>query len=139
MPKESIEKIRRSKEGLTIQSTRRVVIAKDENGVEVEYNGIVDAAEKIHPENTISAQKNIQAACKGARKKAYGRTWRFKDGVVGEWSKKVIQYDLNWNEINRFNSIGEAAESIGCRPQNISTCCGNSNLTCGGYKWKRAV
>ena len=37
--------------------------------------------------------------------------------------RKIIQYDLNMNEINRYNSINEAARKIGINTKTIKACC----------------
>ena len=50
--------------------------------------------------------------------------------------RRVIQFDKNMNEIKRWNSLKEAAASIGRAQQNISRCCRNKCKTCGGYKWR---
>lgn len=49
--------------------------------------------------------------------------------------RKVIQYDLNMNEIKRWDSLKEAAAFIGRAQQNISRCCRGKCSSCGGFKW----
>ncbi|MBO7734390.1 MAG: hypothetical protein J6S67_17630 [Methanobrevibacter sp.] len=77
LPKEAVEKIKASKVGLTLPQTRTPVIGVDENGIEKYYDGIVSAANDVHPENSKSAQKSIQQAAMGKRPTAYGRKWRY--------------------------------------------------------------
>lgn len=50
--------------------------------------------------------------------------------------RKVIQYDLNMNEIQKWNSLKEAAIFVNTAQQNISRCCKGRCETCGGYKWR---
>ena len=50
--------------------------------------------------------------------------------------RKVIQFDLDMNEIRRWDSLKEAAAYINRAQQNISRCCRGKCETCGGYKWK---
>lgn len=50
--------------------------------------------------------------------------------------KKVIQYDLNGKELNKFNSLKEAGKYIGYSASSISKAVLNINKTAGGYIWK---
>lgn len=50
--------------------------------------------------------------------------------------RKVIQYDLNMNEIQRWNSLKEASKFINTPQQNISRCCRGKCKTCGKYIWR---
>lgn len=50
--------------------------------------------------------------------------------------RRIIQFDLNMNELKRWDSLKEAAHSINRAQQNISRCCRGKAPTCGGYKWK---
>lgn len=50
--------------------------------------------------------------------------------------RKVVQFDLDMNEIHRWDSLKEAAKSINRAQQNISRCCRGRCKTCGGYKWR---
>ena len=77
MSKEAVEKIKKSKEGLTLPQTRTAIIGVDKYGNEKRYDGIVSAAEDVHPENAKAAQKNIQQAAMGKRRSAYKHTWRY--------------------------------------------------------------
>lgn len=47
--------------------------------------------------------------------------WRF--WATNKLSKKVIQYDLNWNIIAKFNSISEAVKLLWFWNGSISKCC----------------
>lgn len=51
-------------------------------------------------------------------------------------SKKVIQMDLEGNEIKLWNSMEEAAKYIGICRSGISECCSGKHKTAGGFKWK---
>lgn len=59
-----------------------------------------------------------------------------------EWkeklSKRVIQYDLNGNELNRYNSIKEAAKELNIAGGQISKVCKHVPRynTAGGFKWE---
>jgi hypothetical protein len=51
-------------------------------------------------------------------------------------SKSIIQYDLNGNKINEFNSIKNASIMTGIHKCGISKCCNNKMKTSGNFKWK---
>lgn len=52
-------------------------------------------------------------------------------------TKSVIQYDENWNELRKFNSIKEASEYLNISASNISSICNKkSNLKAAGYHWR---
>jgi hypothetical protein len=50
--------------------------------------------------------------------------------------RRVIQMDLDGNEIATFNSITEAGESIGKTRHAVNKVCIGKNKTAGGFKWK---
>lgn len=50
--------------------------------------------------------------------------------------KKIIQYNIESNEIKRWNSIKQASKELKIIPQNISECCRGKRKTAGGYIWK---
>lgn len=50
--------------------------------------------------------------------------------------RKVVQIDLNGNEIAVFNSHREASELTGTCRSSITRCCTGDRKTAGGYKWK---
>lgn len=50
-------------------------------------------------------------------------------------SKPVIQYDLNMNMVNEFDSAHEAARQLNLQRPHISGCCNGTSKTHGGFKW----
>lgn len=52
--------------------------------------------------------------------------------------RKIIQYDLNGNEIRRWNSIVQAANYYGVKRTTICGCCANRQHTSCGYVWRYA-
>ena len=50
--------------------------------------------------------------------------------------KKIYKCDLNFEILETFNSISEAANSINLTSSSISKCLKNDKYTAGGYKWK---
>lgn len=95
----------------------REVNHKDGNTLNNHINNLEYATSK---ENSIHALKT------GLRKNKTG------------CKKPVIQLDLDGNEINRFNSMTEAAKAMNCHKNNIINVCNNRSLTAAGYKWQFA-
>ena len=56
------------------------------------------------------------------------------------FSKSVVQYDKDWNEIKRWASAKEAALSLGIGHSHICRCCKGVEgfYSAGGFKWKYA-
>lgn len=59
-----------------------------------------------------------------------------KTGLIKPFTRKVGQYDLDMNEINRFDSIREAAKSLQILEQTIKGVLYKKQNTGGGFIWK---
>ena len=59
-----------------------------------------------------------------------------KDAIRKSHIKEVIQYDKNNNVIEHYDSIVDAANSIGCSKSAVSKCCTGINHTCKGYVFR---
>lgn len=57
---------------------------------------------------------------------------RNTDNVV----RKIIQYDLDMNEIKRWNSISEASTYYNTFATNIIKCCKGDRSHVNGFKWR---
>lgn len=55
------------------------------------------------------------------------------DNKLSSITKSIIQFDLDMNIINEFNSINDASRKLNIIRQNISSVCKNRNLTAGGF------
>ena len=52
-------------------------------------------------------------------------------------NRKIIQFDIEGNRLNSFDSCKEAAEYVGSSLSSISNCClGRQQKTANGYIWK---
>lgn len=67
--------------------------------------------------------------------KAINSTRSWDENNHNSQKKSVLQLDVAGFEIHRFESIQDAANSIGCDRSNISRAC-SKNRICKGYKWK---
>lgn len=67
------------------------------------------------------------------------RDWQ-KKGIedAKKKSKPVIQYSLDFTEIQTFESIKQAERMTGAKCGNISKCCNGKTKTAGGYIWRYA-
>jgi hypothetical protein len=61
-----------------------------------------------------------------------------KNGIVNIFKRKVIQYDLNMNELARFDSIKEAAQALGIREGNIKSVLSNEQHKSKGFIFRYA-
>ncbi len=57
-------------------------------------------------------------------------------GNTESFSKSIIQFDCNGNELHRYSSISEAATSTGVGGSQISACYLHKRKTAGGYIWQ---
>lgn len=114
------------------------------------YKSIQDARKAIGANN----QYYIKSCCEGKVSRAHGYLWQYykEENVlngVPQWDNKikmkqtqlrrVIQYDLNMNELARYNSISEATKAIGKIPgkfSGIGMVCNGKHKTAGGYIWR---
>lgn len=107
-----------------------------------EYLNIMDAAKAIgvSPSNIqMEANKPIKTLTCGfywSKEKELGQTKNYEN--KGK-AKQVYQYDLNGKFINKFNSTGEAARTLGLSTSShIGECCRGKIKTYKGFIWKYA-
>lgn len=51
-------------------------------------------------------------------------------------NRKVIQYDLEMNEIKRWDSLIEPCSFYGIAVGNMIKCCKGERIHCAGFKWR---
>lgn len=102
--------------------------------------------EKLSGENNPFYSKNhteetrcrISEAHKGKHfsdevNKKKGRAGRYNE--LSACSKKVFQYTLNWEFIQKWPSTIEIKRQLGIPQGSISNCCLGKQKTAGGFKW----
>lgn len=62
------------------------------------------------------------------------RKWRF--WKYSKCNKEIIQYDLKWNLIKKWDSLMDANRELWFDTSSISRCCTWKRLTAYWYKWK---
>jgi hypothetical protein len=61
---------------------------------------------------------------------------KVKTGLGNNFTRRIIQYDLEMNEISKFESIISAAKEIGVSKSNIQGVLLNKRKTAAGFIWK---
>lgn len=67
---------------------------------------------------------------------AYNNTYKNIHLRRKKTNRKIIQYDLDMNELKRWESITEAANYYDIETSNISACCTGKRNHCAGFKWR---
>ncbi len=94
------------------------------------------------------ATTNISKACNGGIKTTLHSIWRYNETFFSDKDlneilhnnkkREVIQYDINMNHINSFESIASASRETGIKDSSIANCCRGRYKHAGGYKWEYA-
>jgi group I intron endonuclease len=91
---------------------------------------------KKHTKDTIEVIKNkLSVKNSGVGNPFYGKT--HTDEFKNKLRKKVKQLDLDGNLIKIWNSITEAANTLGLNQSSISSVCNKPNRTYNNYKWEK--
>lgn len=112
------------------------------------YPSLQEASKAVNANN----QYYIKSCCEGKVSKAHGFLWQYykEENIINgipKWDnsikmkksqkRKVIQYDLNMNELARYDSISEAAKALGKKKfSGISEVCSGKQKTAGGFIWR---
>lgn len=112
------------------------------------YPSLQEASKAVNANN----QYYIKSCCEGKVSKAHGFLWQYykEENIINgipKWDnsikmkksqkRKVIQYDLNMNELARYDSVSEAAKALGKKKfSGISEVCSGKQKTAGGFIWR---
>ena len=94
--------------------------------------------EEASKSSSIS-EESISHACIGDRKTSNGFYWTYTstfDLKEDIRKKKVIQYDLDGEKINVFDSIAEASIATEINKSSIAKCCRGERKKAGNFIWK---
>ena len=92
----------------------------------------------IHPRNQLGiphseiTKKRISESLKGRKISQESINKR----IISRRINKIIQFDIEGNRLNSFDSCKEAAEYIGISLAKISACCNGHSKTAKGFVWK---
>lgn len=122
------------------ESEKRVVCI--ETGII--YNNMVEAAKSINVKRSC-----ISSVCRGKQRTSGGYHWAYYDDYIKDPDKYNKLKHNNCNKPNNkpkrvlcvetnviYNSITEAANSVGVYRTNVGGACRGEQKTAGGYHWK---
>ena len=114
----------------------------DLNGVFINSFKSATEASRITGINNSS----ISSCCRGEIKQVRGYQWKYTsdDSKIIKpiqenelkIQRKILQYGLDKNLLNKFNSLEEASNNSGISKSLICNCCKLKNNTGGGYIWR---
>lgn len=129
-----------------MDNNRRAIIQYDLDGNYVDtFFSAEDAARSV---NTYSS--SIIKVCKGKHHSHKGYIWRYEDDTSeikgldevakssADRKRSILQYDLNGNFLNYYESAKDAEAITGISLSAIRRACEDFNFTSGGYRWKFA-
>lgn len=91
------------------------------------------------------SRESIAGCCRGKSVSAHNFLWRYIDGAVlpkvppkgkRRGTKIVLKLNLDGHLLEEFDSVEDAANSVGAASTNISACCRGKVRTIKGYKWR---
>lgn len=85
-------------------------------------------------ENKLNNYVDNLEWCTASYNNTYG-TRLEKVSSTNKLKKKVIQYDINGNKLNTFNSIASASRETNTNITGISNCINNKQKTANNYIW----
>jgi 23S rRNA pseudoU1915 N3-methylase RlmH len=108
------------------------------------FNSCTEASKYVGCTNST-----IGHCCNGDIKTAIGYQWRYESNEIKSdagippllqinrnINSKIIQFNIQGNRLNSFNSCVEAAKYVGCSPSTIGRCCNDIIKTASGFRWK---
>ena len=99
-------------------------------------NGLVHSKPQLGKPHSEITKKKLSDAHKGKGKGNKLSHETINKMIVNRRKNKIIQFDIDGNILNSFDSCKEAGEYIGTSLSNISSCCIGKAKTAKGYVWK---
>lgn len=130
-----------------VQNPKRVVQLDNDFNIVAEFESCGQVEKQLG-----YSHRQIKSVCNktGFQKTAHGYFWAYADDYYSnnfdrEYYKKhdnkkkeVLQFDLDMNLINRWESCYKASRNIGVSPGEISKVCNKKRMTAKGYIWRYA-
>lgn len=96
------------------------------------HNGLVHPRNQLGIPHSEITKKKISEANKGRIISQESINKR----IISRRINKIIQFDIEGDRLNSFDSCKEAAEYIGISLSSINLCCNGKNKTAKGFVWK---
>lgn len=107
-----------------------------------EYNRTWDNIDIVTKTLQVS-RESIARCCRGKAKTAHGYIWRYENSNVPVTkvsrrrdSKTVLKLTMSGQMIEEFESVKDAALSVGVNETNIAKCCRGECKSIKNFKWK---
>ena len=133
--------IHKFKIGLGNNFTRKIIQYDLEMNKIKEFNSIAEASKELN-----TSKSNIQGVLSNYRKTAAGFIFKYENDKLKDNYEKIIinknkgrnvvQYDLEMNQINIFNSTADAGRKLNIHKNNIWAIIHNKRKTAGGFIFK---
>ena len=95
-------------------------------------NGLIHSKPQLGKPHDEITKNKIGEANKGKRRSQE----TINKMILSRRKNKTIQFDMEGNKLNSFDSCKEAAEYIGTTTSSICMCCNGKRKTSMGYVWK---
>jgi len=124
--------------GLGNNYTRKIVQYDLKMNKIKDFDSIISASKELN-----IGKSNIRGVLNNSRKSAGGFVFKYledknkyEEVILNNKGKKVVQYDLEMNKINIFNSLIEASKNLNIYKNNIWGVITNYRKTAGGFIFK---
>ncbi len=95
-------------------------------------NGLIPPRSQLGIPHSEITKKKISEGLKGQHRSQES----INKMIISKRKNKTIQFDMEGNKLNSFDSCKEAAEYIGTTTSSICMCCNGKRKTSMGYVWK---
>jgi hypothetical protein len=130
--------------GASLLKNRKVIQFDIDGNRLKSFNSLTEAAKYVG-----CSPSSIGHCCNDDIKTTAGFRWKFESNetkselgippliqINRNRNSKIIQFDIQGNRLNSFNSCTKAAEYVGGSSSSIGRCCNNIIKTAAGFRWK---